>query len=75
MSNWLADRPMDDDVASVGRAYADPSVWMCNIPGLDVADGVQAAGSLKKIKAYVEETVDAEGSWARLSKDLYEFRW
>lgn len=52
----LANRDERDfESCSVYRSDVDDRVWMCNIPYVDVAQGLQASTSLRRIKAYVEE--------------------
>lgn len=69
----------DEDTCSVFRSSVDPSVWMCNVPLTDVADGLQAARSLRKIKAYVEETASrwlgySDGVWEQQGEDFWEYK-
>jgi hypothetical protein len=63
-----------DDNASVFRSAVDERVWMCNIPDTDVATGLQASTSLRRMKAYVEEECGTGGWWVRVG-DEWEYRW
>lgn len=64
----------DDLSCSVFRSAVDDRVWMCNIPIVDVATGLQAARSLRKIKAYVEDIAErmldfGDSEWVRGDDD------
>lgn len=72
MSDSLASRDEGPEYTNVFRATADESVWMCNIPNWDVAKGLQAARSLRRIKAYVEE-IEGPGEWVRTDVDEWRF--
>lgn len=71
-----AHRP-GDETSSVFRSSVDERVWMCNIPETDIADGIQASTSLRKIKAYVEQ-IQARfgivGAWVKVGDDHYEYQ-
>lgn len=54
----------DRDDGLVFRSPLDERVWMCNIPDVDVATGLQASTSLRRVKAYVESKCDGgQGTW------------
>lgn len=66
------------DECSVFRSYVDDKVWMCNIPYVDVADGLQASTSLRKIQAYVEDVARRHlhyegGCWERTPDDGWTY--
>jgi hypothetical protein len=69
----------DEDTCSVFRSSVDPAVWMCNVPLTDVADGLQAARSLRKIKSYVEKTAArwlgyTDGVWTKDSDEYWNYQ-
>jgi hypothetical protein len=68
------DDEMDEDYASIYRAFADDRVWMCNIPYIDVADGIQASTSARRLKAYLEEYCPENGTWVRVEGG-WEYHW
>lgn len=66
------------EYCSVFRSSVDARVWMCNVPLVDVADGLQASTSLRMIKAYVEELAErymdfGQGRWERTSDDGWSY--
>lgn len=64
----------DEDTVNVFRSSIDDRVWMCNIPVVDVATGLQASTSLRRIKAYVEEIQGSGGTWAKIDSENWEYR-
>lgn len=68
----------EDFYGSVFRSPIDDRVWMCNIPEVDVATGLVASTSLRKVKAYVEEVLRydlGEGTWARSPSGDWQYRF
>jgi hypothetical protein len=69
----------DDSTCSVFRSSVDYRVWMCNVPYTDVADGIQAACSLRAIKTYVEKTAArwlefTDGVWTKIDPDYWHYQ-
>jgi hypothetical protein len=62
----------------VFRSTVDPTVWMCNVPETDVHDGIQAARSLRVMKAYVMGAAErwlnySDGTWTKVGDDHWEY--
>jgi hypothetical protein len=58
------------EFCSVFRSGIDDGVWICNVPYVDVATGLLASTSLRKVKRYVEELAARQldygvGRWER----------
>lgn len=75
-TDWLGQE--DNLTCSVFRSF-DNSTWMCNVPLVAVAQGVQASRSLTRIKRYVEEVAAQQfqgtdgGTWVREDEDSWAF--
>lgn len=72
MSEYGYDIAPEDPTCSVFRSEIDDGVWMCNIPFFDIATGIQASTSLRKIKAYVESKTDP-GYWYKTEDGSWEY--
>jgi hypothetical protein len=67
----------EGEACSVFRSTIDERVWMCNIPYVDVATGLVASTSLRRVKAYVEQLADRQLDYGngRWIQDLDEGGW
>jgi hypothetical protein len=63
----------DEDTAHVFRSSVDARVWMCNIPIVDVATGLQGSTSIRRIKAYVEEIHGSGGTWTQTDSENWQY--